>query len=101
MLRISAPLKKILLILFITVVAILIDLPGEFNLFGRKFIRPNLELKLGRLEIKKNLDLTLGLDLAGGSHLVFETDTSKIPSDKRKTAIEGVRGVIEKRVNLF
>ncbi|OGM75682.1 protein-export membrane protein SecD [Candidatus Woesebacteria bacterium RIFOXYA1_FULL_40_18] len=101
MLQISAPLKKILLILFITAIAVLVDLPSEFNLFGRKFIRPNLDLKLGRFEIKKNLDLTLGLDLAGGSHLVFETDTSKIPSDKRKTAIEGVRGVIEKRVNLF
>ncbi len=101
MLQISAPLKKVLLILVITLVAVLIDLPKEINFFGRKFTRPDLELKLGRFEIKKNLDLTLGLDLAGGSHLVFETDTSKIPDDKRKTAIEGVRNVIEKRVNLF
>lgn len=101
MLQISAPLKKILLISFITLAAVLIDLPREINFFGRKFIRPDLELKLGRFEIKKNLDLTLGLDLAGGSHLVFETDTSKIPADKKKTALDGVRNVIEKRVNLF
>lgn len=47
------------------------------------------------------LDLKLGLDLAGGSHLVFEADTSNIPADKTKTAIESVRNVIEKRVNFF
>lgn len=51
--------------------------------------------------ISLKLDLKLGLDLAGGSHLVFETDTSKIPQDKRNTALSGVKDVIERRVNLF
>lgn len=46
-------------------------------------------------------DLKLGLDLAGGSHLVFEADTSKISEEKKSTAINGVRDVIERRVNFF
>lgn len=46
-------------------------------------------------------DLKLGLDLAGGSQLVFEADTANIPADRRTSALEGVRNVIERRVNLF
>ncbi len=41
----------------------------------------------------------LGLDLVGGTHLVYEADVEKIPSADRKDALEGVRDVIERRVN--
>lgn len=43
----------------------------------------------------------LGLDLQGGAHLVFEADTSQIQSDDKASAVEGVRDVIERRVNTF
>lgn len=43
----------------------------------------------------------LGLDLAGGAHLVYEADLAQISSVDRDTAMEGVRDVIERRVNLF
>ncbi|MEK7550693.1 MAG: protein translocase subunit SecD [Patescibacteria group bacterium] len=46
-------------------------------------------------------DLKLGLDLAGGSHLVFEADVSNLDENKRLSALSGVRDVIERRVNLF
>jgi len=49
----------------------------------------------------KNFDLSLGLDLSGGSHLVFEADTSNLPADKKEQALVSLRNVIEKRVNLF
>jgi len=42
---------------------------------------------------------SLGLDLQGGASLIYETDTSQIPFDERGTAVEGVRDVIERRVN--
>lgn len=51
--------------------------------------------------LQKKFDLTLGLDLAGGSHLVFEADTSKISSEKKKTSLSSLKEVIERRVNLF
>jgi len=50
---------------------------------------------------KNIFDLSLGLDLSGGSHLVFEADTSKLDQSKKKQAIKSLRNVIEKRVNLF
>ncbi len=43
----------------------------------------------------------LGLDLAGGTHLVYKIDLSKIPNSERKDAVAGLRNVIERRVNLF
>jgi preprotein translocase subunit SecD len=86
-----------------------ISLPGQIPLkfslgkwrIDRILTRYNLNLHLGKISIQKNFDLILGLDLAGGSHLVFETDLSNIPADKKQTALSGVRDVIEKRVNLF
>ena len=84
--------KKIWLISFIfalTAVATIISLP-----YGVKF-------KIGKFGIDKKFDLKLGLDLAGGSQLVFEADTSKVSADKQTIALEGVRNIIERRVNLF
>lgn len=65
------------------------------------FKRYDLNVKIGKVEIKKPFDLHLGLDLAGGSHLVFEADTSKIDSSKKSDALNSVRNIIERRVNLF
>ena len=96
------PAKKLLFIILLFGVALFISLPANFTLFDREFTRPNLDLRFGSFEIKKNFDLIFGLDLAGGSHLVFEADVSGISdSQRRESAIEGVRDVIERRVNLF
>lgn len=43
----------------------------------------------------------LGLDLSGGSHLVYEADVSQIPASEIDTSMASVRDVIERRVNAF
>ncbi|MBM3281436.1 MAG: protein translocase subunit SecD [Candidatus Harrisonbacteria bacterium] len=43
----------------------------------------------------------LGLDLIGGAHLVYEVDTSSVASEDRTSVLNGLRDVIERRVNLF
>lgn len=43
----------------------------------------------------------LGLDIQGGTHLVYRADLSKITSDDHFRSMESVRDVIERRVNLF
>jgi protein-export SecD/SecF family membrane protein len=43
----------------------------------------------------------LGLDLVGGSHLVYQVDLSNVSSTDQNSVISGLRDVIEKRVNLF
>jgi len=49
----------------------------------------------------KLLPWRLGLDLVGGSHLVYQTDLSKIGDADQNSVLEGLRDVIERRVNLF
>ncbi|HEY4475100.1 MAG TPA: protein translocase subunit SecD [Candidatus Paceibacterota bacterium] len=46
-----------------------------------------------------NVPFRLGLDLLGGTHLVYQADLSK--SDNKSDAMQGVRDVIERRVNFF
>jgi len=43
----------------------------------------------------------LGLDLQGGSHLVYQADLSGIEEEDHSSAMRGLRDVIERRVNLF
>lgn len=43
----------------------------------------------------------LGLDLLGGSHLVYKADMSQVANEDQGSALEGVRDVIERRVNVF
>jgi preprotein translocase subunit SecD len=43
----------------------------------------------------------LGLDLVGGSHLVYEVDLSQVQSEDHDSVLNGLRDVIERRVNLF
>jgi preprotein translocase subunit SecD len=43
----------------------------------------------------------LGLDLAGGTQLIYKADTSKVASGDVGGAMESLKDVIERRVNLF
>ncbi|MEX0918247.1 MAG: protein translocase subunit SecD [Candidatus Paceibacterota bacterium] len=43
----------------------------------------------------------LGLDLAGGSHLVYEADVSSIAPEEVSQLMNVLRDVIERRVNIF
>ncbi len=43
----------------------------------------------------------LGLDLSGGTHLVYRADLSQIPAAQVNDSMDALRDVIERRVNLF
>jgi len=47
------------------------------------------------------LPFKLGLDLQGGTHLIYEADFSKVVAENFMDSMQGVRDVIERRVNLF
>jgi len=107
--RTNTSLRNVIIIVLISVICLLISIPkeiplrysvGNINIDGR-IVRPDFNLQILGKDFKRDLNLTLGLDLAGGSYLVFEADTSGVPSDKSKDALEGVRDIIERRVNLF
>ena len=43
----------------------------------------------------------LGLDLQGGTHLIYEADLSNIAKEDYSSSLQGLRDVIERRVNFF
>ncbi len=107
--RKSTSIRNTFIIVILSVLGIILCLPkklpinidyGSIKINGR-IVRPSLDLKFLGMDFKRDLNLALGLDLAGGSHLVFEADTSAIADERKKESVEGVRDIIERRVNLF
>ena len=48
-----------------------------------------------------DIPFRLGLDLQGGTHLLYEADLSGVEKANYSTAMEGLRDIIERRINLF
>lgn len=59
----------------------------------------NAKVTVSILPHYPNLPYKLGLDLQGGSQLVYRADLSKIAGQDPNDAMQGVRDVIERRVN--
>lgn len=53
------------------------------------------------VDYTKSFPIKEGLDLQGGSHLVYSADLSKIDEKDKTNAMESLRKVIENRVNAF
>jgi preprotein translocase subunit SecD len=49
----------------------------------------------------KNSPFRLGLDLSGGSHLIYKADVSGVQAGDVSASMDALRDVIERRVNLF
>lgn len=49
----------------------------------------------------KEIKVHLGLDLSGGTSLIYQADTSKIAEKDKASSLDGVKDVIERRVNAF
>jgi len=71
------------------------DFPMYFNK-GMNWLNTKTALGLPTIPEK---GFNLGLDLQGGAHLLYQADVTNIPLAERTTAVEGVRDVIERRVN--
>lgn len=69
--------------------------------FEEALLRTFYSLKLHKLGIFPRQDFRLGLDLAGGTHLVYEADFSGIEVEDKSQSMQGLRDVIERRVNIF
>lgn len=100
---------RIFILIFVCISIILIDLPENysvsFSVGGQKIdfmIRPpSVNMTIGSMQIKKEFSTKLGLDLKGGSHLVFDIDTKKVKKEDIGDALNSARDIIEKRVNFY
>jgi len=63
---------------------------------GSDFLNNNIGLNLPHFH---KTPFRLGLDLQGGTHLVYEANLSEI--EEKQDSMDGIRDVIERRVNLY
>jgi len=93
--------KKIYLvlisILIVSFLAGIFDYPKYFN-NGIDSLNSKLSWDLPHFP---EVSFKLGLDLQGGSHLVYQADLSKIKNKDYDSVMAGLRDVIERRVNSF
>jgi len=99
------------LFIYLVLVVVLIgmclpeNIPIKFNINKSKVnfvINPlSINTSLFGIQIKKEFKTKLGLDLKGGSHLVFKVDTKGVKSEDVTDALTSARDIIEKRVNFF
>lgn len=73
------------------------DAPGVANR-GIDLLNRYVALGLPHIQGKP---FRLGLDLQGGTQLSYRADVGAVPEADRGAAVEGVRDVIERRVNAF
>lgn len=96
-------------IIFLTFFAIYIDFPKKLtlniNLLGikinQKISGENLNFKIGPFNFTRPVEVKKGLDLQGGTHLVFSAIMTGIPEKDRENALISSQNNIEKRVNFF
>jgi preprotein translocase subunit SecD len=87
----------ILIIFILASLAGSLDYPRYFNQ-GIDFLNSKLDFTLPHFWEKP---FKLGLDLLGGTHLVYQADLSQIEEKDRDEKMSGLRDVIERRVDLF
>src|SRR3989344_8303482 len=87
--------KKIVLALIILILATGV---GFFVFKSESKLNSNFETQKAFF---KKFPFRLGLDLSGGSHLIYKADVSGVPSGQVSDSMDALRDVIERRINLF
>lgn len=84
-------------VFFLAIFAGFLVYPAVWNK-GADYI--NSELGIGFPHFL-NIPFKLGLDLQGGMHLIYEADLSSIAKTEQGSVMDGLRDVIERRINFF
>ncbi len=109
---------KILLILIVllTVTSVLVNLPKtvipiKFSSPIIPFLNKKLDIDkeigidgqsiLNNIGIQRSIAFRKGLDLEGGTSITLQADMKDLSADKRDSALESAKDVIERRVNFF
>ncbi len=62
---------------------------------------PRINFQIGSLDLSKPIDLKEGLDIKGGLQVTLSADMKDIAQGDRATALESVKTVISRRIDLF
>lgn len=89
--------KVFIFICLITIISLYIALPTKIG----NFTIPRINYKLGKFNLAQEIPIRQGLDIQGGVQVTLTADMSKIPSDQKQQAMESLKEVVSRRVDLF
>ena len=98
------------LIIVLTVITGLISMPAfsgsfSFQIFNRdvnlSISSPRIDIPLGSSRFVRDFEIKRGLDIQGGTQLVLSADMTEIDPNDRETALESVREIVSRRVDLY
>lgn len=93
--------RSITFIIIVLLLSLVVNMPNELHVAGKTLYRPAINFSLGSRTVFRDFAIKLGLDLQGGTHLVYQADTSEISDSNKSSAVEATRVNIEKRINLL
>jgi preprotein translocase subunit SecD len=70
-------------------------------LLGYGLVRSFSPSETTRTDIISRHPFKLGLDLSGGTHLLYKADVSSLPNGDVTESMDALRDVIERRINIF
>lgn len=105
----NKPKRVLIVIILLFILSAILSLPENYQVSGRIFGQnvstilnpPELNLHVFGLNISKKIKTHLGLDLAGGTHIVLEAEMKDIAENNRLAALESAKEIIERRINFF
>ncbi len=93
----SKPQKNLIFIIAVTLFSLYISLPTDLGYFKI----PRLNIKFGSLDLSKEIEIKQGLDIKGGVQVVLDTDMSKLEDIDKQSALESLKDVVGRRIDLF
>ncbi len=93
----SKPQKTSIGVFILTIISLYIILPAKLGNFNV----PRINFKLGNFDFSKEIELKQGLDIKGGLQVVLNADMKDIAQGDRPSALESLKNVIGRRVDLF
>ncbi|MBI1872090.1 hypothetical protein HYS10_01590, partial [Candidatus Collierbacteria bacterium] len=88
-------------ITIVTFICLYLNIPTDIKFKKTIIKKPTIQIPLGKTSFVRDLNFKKGLDLQGGIRVTLKADMDKIEEGKRSTALESVRAVISRRVDLY
>jgi len=95
------PTAFVFFIFLASIILLFLNIPFQIKLGSINLDPSHPSLKIGPVNIERDLSYRLGLDLQGGTRLTYNIDMKGIPKDQTQDAFDGARNVIDRRVNFF
>ena len=97
--------RNLFIITILFALALIISAPKDYHVSWRLFGRDiNFTLSAPHLQLGswvRDGSIKLGLDLQGGTEVTLEADMDNMPAEDRSDALDSVREVISRRVDMY